>query len=188
MLRSLLTICVTSFLLGFVFTHWIADSLTLWKSPVTDEHLWTAAAYYSILANGPIIFLYFQSAVIALGLATFFSSIFDGQAVNLMFDGGSIFLFMGSILLYVYSVLPVVFSKFASLPSHQLKDPFPWTLRADTIDLAANNLYCSVALTGVLVLQAGRFWTESAEAEDFDLINDTDLVRFSRAKSPELSS
>lgn len=76
--------------LGSLFTHWIADSLTLWKSPVTDEHLWTAALYYSSLAKATPLILYFLSAVVAIGAVTILWSFGDGQAGNLMFDGGSI--------------------------------------------------------------------------------------------------
>lgn len=104
--RSGVVVCVTSFLLGqslhttrihdtqlkagSLFTHWIADSLTLWKSPVTDEHLWTAASYYSILAKGPPETLYFLAAVVFIGGITILWSLRDGEAGNIMFDGGSI--------------------------------------------------------------------------------------------------
>jgi len=105
--RAGVVVCVTSFLLGkswrrhrpqrlniisigTLYTHWIADSLTLWKSPVTDEHLWTAALYYSILAKGPVEILYFLSAVVILGAVTILWSLRDGEAGNLMFDGASI--------------------------------------------------------------------------------------------------
>ena len=106
--RASVVVSVTSFLLGdrflrvlvhlvsspafsgSLFTHWIADSLTLWKSPVTDEHLWTAALYYSILTKGPVQVLYILSAIVVLGGATIFWSFRDGEAGNLMFDGGSI--------------------------------------------------------------------------------------------------
>ena len=37
-----------------------------------------------------------------------------------------------------------------------------------TLALASNNLMSSVALTGVLALQAGRHWAEMADAEDAD--------------------
>jgi len=61
------------------------------------------------------------------------------------------------------------------LPTHQLKDPFPRALRHATLELASNNLICSVALTGVLALQAGRFWVESSEEDDdFDAIESED--------------
>jgi hypothetical protein len=105
--RAGIVVCITSFLLGkpihlstpstshrvipgALFTHWIADSLTLWKSPVTDEHLWTAASYYSILTKGPPEILYFLFALLFLGATTILWSFGDGQAGNLMFDGGSI--------------------------------------------------------------------------------------------------
>lgn len=106
--RAGVFLCVTSFLLGTsppslserslilttntgaLFTHWIADSLTLWKSPVTDEHLWTAASYYSIIAKGPVEGLYFLAAVVVLGATTILWSLNDLRAGNIMFDGGSI--------------------------------------------------------------------------------------------------
>jgi hypothetical protein len=75
---------------GSLFTHWIADSLTLWKSPVTDERLWTAALYYSILAKSTPVIFYFLAVVVAVGGVTILWSLGDGAAGNLMFDGGSI--------------------------------------------------------------------------------------------------
>jgi hypothetical protein len=57
---------------------------------VTDEHLWTSASYYTILANGPVEIFYFLSVVVVLGGMTILWSLRDGEAGNLMFDGGSI--------------------------------------------------------------------------------------------------
>ncbi|KIJ68927.1 hypothetical protein HYDPIDRAFT_105458 [Hydnomerulius pinastri MD-312] len=164
--RASVVVCVTSFLLGSLFTHWIADSLTLWKSPVTDEHLWTAALYYSILTKGPVQILYVLSAIIVLGGTTIFWSFHDGEAGNLMFDGGSIFLYGTTVIMYMYSVIPNLLDKFSSLPHHQAKDVFPRSLRSATLDLASNHLVCSVALTGVLILQAGRWWAELSDGDD----------------------
>ncbi|CAA7271750.1 unnamed protein product [Cyclocybe aegerita] len=194
--RAGIVVCVTSFLLGSLFTHWIADSLTLWKSPVTDEHLWTAASYYSILAKGPIEALYFLAAVVIFGGTTILWSLNDWRAGNIMFDGGSIFLFATTIAMYLHSVLPSIFAKFSTLPVHSLKDPIPRALRNATLELASNNLICSVALTGVLALQAGRFWAESADDDDdeFVVIEPEDAApapptkgRRSRAKTPDIS-
>lgn len=64
-----------------------------------------------------------------------------------------------------------------------MQDPFPRLLRPATLELASNNLICSVALTGVLALQAGRFWAESADADD-DPFEESEAS--SRAKTPEL--
>jgi len=185
--RAGIVVCVTSFLLGALFTHWIADSLTLWKSPITDEHLWTAASYYSILAKGPSQILYFLAAVVILGGTTILWSLNDLQAENIMFDGGSIFLFGTTIAMYLYSVLPSLFAKFSSLPTHQLKDPFPRALRNPTLELASSNLICSVALTGVLALQAGRLWAERADDED-DVVVETEEAKGikSQGKTPDI--
>lgn len=75
---------------GLLFTHWIADSLTLWKSPSTDERLWTAATYYAVISRMPPTLLYVYGAVALVGASTLMWSLFDGNAGNLMFDGGSI--------------------------------------------------------------------------------------------------
>ncbi|KAG9226366.1 hypothetical protein CCMSSC00406_0003245 [Pleurotus cornucopiae] len=167
-IRAGVVVCTTSFLLGALFTNWIADSVTLWKSPITDEHLWTAASYYSILAKAPQELLYFLGCITLLGGTTILWSLRDGEAGNLMFDGGSLFLFASTMGMYLYSVLPSIFAKFASLPTHALKDPIPSNLRTAALDLASNNLICSVALTGVLALQAGRFWADKPEEESDD--------------------
>ncbi|KAF5391351.1 hypothetical protein D9757_002028 [Collybiopsis confluens] len=164
--RAAVVVCVTSFLLGALFTHWIADSLTLWKSPTSDQNLWIAATYYSIIANGPPLIQYTVAAIVLLGVTTILWSLRDGRAGNLMFDGGSIFLFCTTIWMYSYSVLPNIFALFTSLPPHPSTDAVPEHLRSAIFDLASNNLICSVALTGVLGLQAGRFWAESADNDD----------------------
>jgi hypothetical protein len=175
-------------LLGTLFTHWIADSLTLWKSPVTDEHLWTAASYYSILAKGPPELAYFWAAVALFGDITICWSLRDGEAGNLMFDGGSIFLFGTTTAMYLYTVMPNLFTKFASLPVHQLTDPFPRALRSATLDLASNNLICSVALTGVLALQAGRFWAEKSDAEEANFPAENTLEVVKRRQKTHISN
>ena len=88
--RVAVFLCSTSFLLGILFTHWIADSLTLWKrSPATDDRLWTAAAYYRILINGDRSFAYVVLAAAGLGAVSILLSLLDGQAENIMFDGAS---------------------------------------------------------------------------------------------------
>lgn len=91
-----------------------------------------------------------------------------------------------------------LYAKFSTLPFHSLKDPMPRLLRNATLELASNHLICSVALTGVLALQAGRFWVESTEDEEDDfVVSESDAVaqaqehqlkgRRSRAKTPEIS-
>ena len=46
----------------------------------------------------------------------------------------------------------------------------PQKLRESTLELASNNLVASVALTGVLALQTGRWWAERADTDDQDAV------------------
>ena len=64
-----------------------------------------------------------------------------------------------------FATLPLPFSSLAragGLPE------FPRTLLQPTLELASSHLVCSVVLTGVLVLQAGRWWAEQADIDDDD--------------------
>ena len=75
---------------GILFAHWTADSLSLWKAPSTNEDLWTAAGYYSLLARCPAELGYILAGIVTLGAATILWSLGDGAAGNLMFDTASI--------------------------------------------------------------------------------------------------
>lgn len=119
----------------------------------------------------------------------------------------SVVLFATSIVMYLFSVIPSAHSlsihliykfieltlglvtKFTSLPTHQLLDPVPRTLRHATIELASSNLICAVALTGVLALQAGRFWAESSDNDDDDEYEEVEVAGTrSGTKTPDLRS
>ena len=81
---------VLIFILGCFLSHWIADSITLWQVPLTDEHLQVAADYYAILSAMPmymklVFFVIGTVSAIALSL-----NLLDGRAGNIMFDGGSV--------------------------------------------------------------------------------------------------
>jgi len=156
-LRVGVIVCATSFLLGCFLSHWIADSLTLWQVPLTDEHLQVAADYYAILSTMPmhmrlVFFVIGTISAIALLL-----NLLDGRAGNIMFDGGSVFLCFCALVVWVWSCLPNI-EKLA--PRRQFEIPFPFEYRKDILEIASKNLVCSVALTGVMLLQAGREWAE----------------------------
>jgi hypothetical protein len=78
-----------SFGLGCFFTHWIADSITLWQTPLTDAHLYSAATYYSILSTMPTWMDALLVVIMTASALALILSFWDGQAGNLMFDGAS---------------------------------------------------------------------------------------------------
>lgn len=156
--RVSVVVFATSFLLGLLFTHWIADSLTLWKPPATEERLRMAALYYFTIAKTPIAFIYFFAFVAVGGGLTILWCLREGEAGNLMFDGGSIFLYASALAVYMHTVLPNLKANFLTLP--ESTTVITESLKRSTLELASSHLVCSVALTGVLALQAGRWWAE----------------------------
>ncbi|KAG8733395.1 hypothetical protein FRC11_006586 [Ceratobasidium sp. 423] len=148
--RAALAVCGTSFLLGTLSTHWIADWGTLWQPPLTDGHLRTSAAYYHILASMEGVLTLVPVAVAGLGGLALLWSFRDGRAGNLMFDGASI------CLTHLSEPLP---SMVSSIPS---------STKEATLNLASYHLVCSVALTGVLILQAARYKAESPDGDEED--------------------
>ena len=73
-----------------MLTHWMADALTLWKVPLTDAHLFTAAAYYALLSTMPPAMIWILVSVVLSGTIALFMSFSDQRAGNVMFDGASI--------------------------------------------------------------------------------------------------
>jgi len=161
--RVSVVIFATSFLLGLLFTHWIADSLTLWKPPATDERLRMAATYYFAIAKAQIGFLYFFAFVTVGGGLTILWCLREGEAGNLMFDGGSIFLYASALAVYMHTVLPNLKANFITSPEFATEASEP--LKRSLLELGSSHLVCSVALTGVLALQAGRWWAENNDPD-----------------------
>lgn len=88
------------------------------------------------------------------------------------------------------NILIDLWAQFTTIPPHRLSDPFPTSLRQITLELASNNLVCSVTLTGVLALQAGRWWAERADAEEEDGVQslvqeDEDVKKRRKEKAAE---
>lgn len=77
-------------------------------------------------------------------------------------------------------------SNFSTLSPSISTASFPEALKVATLDLASKHLVCSVALTGVMVFQAGRWWAERDEEDDEESLRGEESRSDSRAG--ELSS
>jgi hypothetical protein len=72
-------------------------------------------------------------------------------------------LYVSAAVVYVYSAVPKL-SRFTNLTPFAANLPrFPASLRQPTVELASSHLICAVALTGVLILQAAKYWSEGEE-------------------------
>ncbi|KZS98916.1 hypothetical protein SISNIDRAFT_480508 [Sistotremastrum niveocremeum HHB9708] len=188
--RAAFVVVTTSFLIGVLATHFVADSLTLWQSPATDARLWAAAQYYTLLAKAPSEMAFVLAGITTFGATVILWSLFDGRAGNLMFDGGSLFLYLSAISVYAYNVLPILTRNFINSPLSygSIKEaPFPDILKKPTLELASSHLVCSVAMTGVLLLQAGRYWADGEDAgwRDIDSIPAEKSSAKGKSKSKE---
>ncbi|WVW79678.1 hypothetical protein I302_101647 [Kwoniella bestiolae CBS 10118] len=175
--RTTLVTMSTCFLLGTTFTHWIADHNVLWRSPVTPDALNTSINYYSFLSNAPngMGWVY-----IAVGLVALISAGgravkgYQGQGGEVLFDGGSI--------ADVYPTIKLIPSPLPSpLIEHKLYPELVTAVR----DLATNNIMTAVMLTGIMLLQAGRYYSKAPAG---DLPPSVDVSASStpgRASSPE---
>jgi heme/copper-type cytochrome/quinol oxidase subunit 3 len=232
-LRASVTVCAVTFLLGLLFLRlqihsysllvsrtgalcalWTADAITLWQSPLTNEHLASAGGFYAVLAKMPTWLTRTFVGVVVLGGTTLLWSLGDGRAGNIMFDGASaceysptmfsrcadplsvIVLYATAIWVYLSSAVPGMFSffvyhyfssllleltaHFGPMPVPSLstiqEGKFPAALREPTLALASAHIIVSLALTGVLILQAGRWWAEQKDVNEGEMPGGTEAL------------
>src|SRR6267154_1410545 len=75
----------------------------------------------------------------------------------------ALFLVARSLTTRVLASISGRFTNYVALPPDHPGAKFPPDLRTPTLGLASSHLVCSVALTGVLALQTGRWWVERAD-------------------------
>ncbi|OCF42505.1 hypothetical protein I317_03621 [Kwoniella heveanensis CBS 569] len=163
MWRTMLVTVSTCFLLGTTFTHWIADHNVLWRSPITTDALVSSITYYSFLSDAPkgMVWVYVGVGIIAL-LSAGGRAVkgYKGQGGEVLFDGGSIVLWSAIAYTQITEVYPTI-RIFPSPLSTPLVDSPRYPESANAVrDLASNNIMTAVMLTGIMLLQAGRYYSK----------------------------
>nr|XP_019012358.1 uncharacterized protein I206_03205 [Kwoniella pini CBS 10737]OCF51139.1 hypothetical protein I206_03205 [Kwoniella pini CBS 10737] len=154
---------------GTTFTHWIADHNVLWRSPITPEALVTSIKYYSYLSNAPhgMGWVYIAVGLVALASAGGRAvKGYKGQGGEVLFDGGAIVLWAAIAYTQIVDVYPTIKSIPTSLPNSISKDKSYPELVTAVRDLATNNIMTAVMLTGIMLLQAGRYYSKRADEND----------------------
>ncbi|TXT10998.1 hypothetical protein VHUM_01749 [Vanrija humicola] len=187
--RTTIVTCTTCFLLGTTFTHWIADHNVLWRSPVTPAALEQSIRYYSLLGHGPdgLGWVYIAVGVAALVAAGGkLVSGWRGKGGEVLFDGASLLLVASITYNQVTELYPTLVSFPNPLPEKLTEhDTFP-VLAAAVRDLANDNIITSVMLTGVMLLQAGRYYSSRTSSSSFPRSTETS-VQSSPSSSPAAS-
>ncbi|WVO24245.1 uncharacterized protein IAS62_005609 [Cryptococcus decagattii] len=161
--RTMLITVSTSFLLGTTFTHWIADHNVLWKSPVTTDAITHSIEYYSLLSSAPSGLGWFY---IAVGLVLILSA--GGRSIKayrrtsgeVLFDGGSLVLVASITYYQLAEVYPAITMIPNPLPANLVDHALYPALTTAVRDLATSNIMTAVMLTGLVLLQAGRYYAK----------------------------
>ncbi|KLT39371.1 hypothetical protein CC85DRAFT_288626 [Cutaneotrichosporon oleaginosum] len=168
MWRNAITTFSTCFLLGTTFTHWIADHNVLWRSPLTPAALEQSIRYYALVGSGaPALGWVYLGIGLASSLAALTKLVtgWRGQSGEVLFDGASLLLIVSVAYNQATEVFPTLLAIPSPLPlnltEHEMFGPLATAVR----DLANDNIITAVMLTGVMFLQAGRYYASRGEAE-----------------------
>ncbi|KAK5084985.1 Protein csh3 [Exophiala xenobiotica] len=180
-------IAPTAFFLGLVFSLFPYDYPLLWSSaPISEAHLNAVEAHLRLLHNSPNIIVRIMHIITAVGLAGLVMKLYKPSESNMLFDGGSLVLYMIAVVVYLTNIvkgLRIVsigtYGEGIQKMSQERRDDVDMGTgidqenrvsvlgREDNLKvLAASNTILALVLVGVLVLQAGQWYAERAEEKE----------------------
>lgn len=121
--------------------------------------------------------------IMAVGFLGFFIKLFRPSESNMLFDGASLVLFVIGVGVYVANIVKGlrtvssdIWAEGGFLERHE--GPLTGEIvlgREDSLKvIAASNTILVLVLVGVLVLQAGQWYAERKELDEYDLIEKRD--------------
>lgn len=178
----------TSFFLGIVFSLFPYDYPLLWaSSKLTDLHLDKVETHLKLLHDSPNIVVRILHIVTAIGLLGLVMKLYKPSESNMLFDGGSLVLYMIAIVIYLTNIVKGLRIVTAGQYGEGLQN-LAGTDRGDDIDtsvgvdmetgndvlgrednlkvLSASNTILALVLVGVIVLQIGQWYAERAEEKE----------------------
>jgi len=177
----------TAFFLGLVFSLFPYDYPLLWSSaPISEAHLNAVEAHLRLLHNSPNIIVRIMHIITAVGLAGLVMKLYKPSESNMLFDGGSLVLYMIAVVVYLTNIvkgLRIVsigtYGEGIQKMSQERRDDVDMGTGVDQENrvsvlgrednlkvLAASNTILALVLVGVLVLQAGQWYAERAEEKE----------------------
>lgn len=178
----------TSFFLGILFSLFPYDYPVLWSSaPTPDPHWLTLETHLRLLHASPPLIPRILHIMIFLGLLGLVLKLYKPSESNMLFDGGSLVLYMAGVIVYIANIVKglriVTAGKYGEGVDKVIANPD----RNDEVDmgawdretgasilgrednlkvLAASNTILALVLVGVLVLQAGQWYAERADEKE----------------------
>ncbi|KAI1457408.1 Shr3 amino acid permease chaperone [Annulohypoxylon moriforme] len=177
----------TCFFLGILFAFFPYDFPLLWtKDPISAAYLDQLETHLKFIHQSPPLIARVLSIMVGVGFLGFFIKLFRASESNMLFDGASLVLYLIGVGVYVANIvkgLRLVSAgawtdeefdlKGAASPHRQGGDPLTGGEmilgREDSLKvLAASNTILALVLVGVLVLQAGQWYAERKDSEEYE--------------------
>lgn len=172
------------FFLGIIFAQFPYDYPLLWTSdPVAPSFFDQLETHLKFMHQSPPLIARLLHIIMAVGFLGFFIKLFKPSESNMLFDGASLVLFVIGVGVYVANIvkgLRTVSSDIWSSGNFAEKHEGPLTGeivlgREDSLKvMAASNTILVLVLVGVLVLQAGQWYAERKELDEYDIVEKTD--------------
>lgn len=118
----------------------------------------------------------------AVGFLGFFIKLFKPSESNMLFDGASLVLYVIGLGVYIANIVKGLRTVSSDIWSKGFEERHEGPLTGEVIlgredslkVMAASNTILVLVLVGVLVLQAGQWYAERKELDEYDLIEKTE--------------
>ncbi|KAI8962717.1 ER membrane protein SH3-domain-containing protein [Daldinia sp. FL1419] len=182
----------TCFFLGILFAMFPYDFPLLWtKDPISATYLDQLEIHLKFMHQSPPLIARILSIMVGVGFLGFFIKLFRASESNMLFDGASLVLYLIGVGVYVANIVKGLRLVSAGAWNENSAADFdPTTVgvgrpgvgggdpltggeiilgREDSLKvLAASNTILALVLVGVLVLQAGQWYAERKDDEEFE--------------------
>lgn len=178
------TFAATCFFLGILFAMFPYDFPLLWtKDPITSAYLDQLEIHLKFVHQSPPLIARVLSIMMGVGFLGFFTKLFRASESNMLFDGASLVLYLIGVGVYVANIVKGL--RMVSAGAWHRDDFDPSTVSARPGDpltggevvlgredslkvMAASNTILALVLVGVLVLQAGQWYAERKDNEEYE--------------------
>jgi len=180
---TFLIICPASFFLGILFSLFPYDYPLLWSSlPTPTSHFDAIEAHLKLLHNAPNLIVRILHIMLGMGLLGLIIKLYKPSESNMLFDGGSLVLYMVAVIVYIANIvkgLRIVSEGsygigYNKLTQDEIDEVDTRGYDVNTGDsvlgrednlkvLAASNTILALVLVGVLVLQVGQWYADRTD-------------------------
>ncbi|OLN88605.1 Secretory component protein SHR3 [Colletotrichum chlorophyti] len=170
----------TCFFLGILFASFPYDFPLLWTSaPLPEDFIQHLETHLKFMHQSPPLIGRLLNIIVFTGFLGFFIKLFRPSEANVLFDGASLVLYLIGVGVYITNIVKGLRSVSAGIwddPEFttvvkEPRNPGSGEIilgKEDSLKvLAASNTILALVLVGVLVLQAGQWYAERKDREDF---------------------